>query len=360
MAKGVEDTAFYRYHRLISLCEVGGDPGTFGRRPEDFHRTMAHVAQRWPDTMTTLTTHDTKRSADVRARLHVLSEVPGPWGELVRGWFDRHAALRGGRVDPHTAYLLYQTILGAWPLDQERLVAFAQKATKEAKVHTTWTEPDAEYDAAVEALCRGVLADEQFRAELEAFLAEHRIVERGRLRSLAQLTLLCTAPGVPDLYQGTEHWDLSLVDPDNRRPVDHEAIAAAMDELDRTEGDGSAAVPEVDADPDDPGTVKLWLLRRLLGHRRRRPDAYRTATYEPLDLDGPAAERVLAFGRGDVLTFVPRLHLEPADLEATKVELPAGSWTDLLGGGHHDGGPVALSSVLGSFPTAVLARDAER
>ncbi len=360
MAKGVEDTAFYRYHRLISLCEVGGDPGRFGRLPHDFHRTMAHAAQRWPDTMTTLSTHDTKRSADVRARLHVLSEVPGPWGDVVRGWFERHAPLRDGRVDAHTAYLLYQTILGAWPLEADRLVAFAQKATKEAKVHTTWTEPDAEYDAAVESFCRAVLSDDGFRTELEQFLREHRIVERGRVRSLAQLTLLCVCPGIPDLYQGAERWDLSLVDPDNRREVDHDAIASAMAELDRAEQDGDAAVPAVGGELDDPGTVKLWLLRRLLRHRRRHPELYRTSTHEPLDLDGPAADRVLAFSRGDVLAFVPRLHVEQADLAATKVELPAGSWTDLLGGGHHDGGSVALPSVLGSFPTAVLARDAER
>jgi (1->4)-alpha-D-glucan 1-alpha-D-glucosylmutase len=351
MAKGVEDTAFYRYHRLVSLCEVGGDPGLFGRSPAAFHAEMAEAVNR-PEQMVTLSTHDTKRSADVRARVHVLSELVGPWARLVEDWCERHAGPRGA-VDLNTAYLLYQSILGAWPLDEERLVSFAEKATKEAKVHTSWTEPDAAYDDSVASFCRWLIADGDFRAELEGFLAEHRVVERGRLRSLAQVTLLCTVPGVPDLYQGSEIWDLSLVDPDNRRPVDHEAIRALAGAL----GQPGAAVPAVTGDLDDPGTAKCWLTGRLLDHLRSRPDRYRSAIYEPIGLDGPAAERLLAFTRGDLVAVVSRLGVDPDDLAATTARLPAGSWVDVLTGERHDGGRVDISKLLAGASVSVLDRD---
>ena len=222
MAKGVEDTAFYRYQPLVSLNEVGGDPGRFGRPAADFHARMAHAARHWPETMLTLSTHDTKRSGDVRARISVLSELPGAWESAVVRWAEQNTAHKqDGWPDRNAEYLLYQTLVGAWPIEAGRAGAFMLKAAKEAKVHTSWTDPNAGYDDALSAFVTAVLADRDFVADLEAFLAEHRIVERGRVNSLAQTALMLTCPGVPDLYQGTEVWDVSLVDPDNRRPVDY-------------------------------------------------------------------------------------------------------------------------------------------
>lgn len=360
MAKGVEDTAFYRYHRLASLCEVGGDPGTFGRPVSAFHEDMAATASRWPATMLALSTHDSKRSADVRARLHVLSRLPGPWRELVSRWFDRHGHHRGDRLDANTEYLLYQTLLGAWPLEVDRLVAFAEKATKEAKLHTSWTAPDPDYDAAVERFCRSLHADPAFRAELGSFLAEHRVVERGRAGSLVQVALACTCPGVPDLYQGDEVWNLSLVDPDNRRAVDHERIAV----LDAALPEVSGPLPSPSGELDDPGGVKLALWRRLVDHRRRRPDAYRSTTYEPLAVHGTAAERTLAFTRGDLVavaalgTALDAAAGSPDGAPAdAKVDLPRGSWAHVLTGERHEGGPVERRLLLGDFPVAVLERE---
>jgi (1->4)-alpha-D-glucan 1-alpha-D-glucosylmutase len=171
--------------------------------------------------MLTLSTHDTKRSGDVRARLHLLSEIPEAWEGIVTRWGERNERHRsGGWPDRNAEYLLYQTLVGAWPIDAARAQAFMEKATKEAKVHTSWIDPRPDYDEAVAAFVAGVLADDAFVAELEGFLAQHRLIERGRMTSLAQTALLLTCPGVPDVYQGTELWDLSLVDPDNRRPVE--------------------------------------------------------------------------------------------------------------------------------------------
>ena len=344
-AKGVEDTAFYRYHRLISLNEVGGDPGVFGRTVADFHRETAEVAARWPDAMLTLSTHDTKRSADVRARLDVLSELPDAWHAAASRWFDRNAAhRRDGWPDRNAEYLLYQTLVGAWPIDPERLVAFMAKATREAKVHTSWTDPDPSYDEAVETFARGVLGDAGFVADLERFLAAHAIVARGRQSSLAQTALLLTCPGVPDLYQGSELWDLSLVDPDNRRAVDYDLRRRALAELRGAPGPVEA---------DDLGVEKLRLVRAVLHHRRAEPGTYAGAPYDPLTAD----DDVVAFSRGAVVTVVPCRTARPPAAHAGRVELPPGPWVDLVTGARLAGGRTALRDVLGGFPAAVLARE---
>lgn len=342
MAKGVEDTAFYRYHRLISLNEVGGDPGVFGRPVPDFHRDTAAAAERWPASMLTLSTHDTKRSADVRARLNVLSEIPQAWGATSLRWADHNARhRRDGWPDRNTEYLLYQTIVGAWPIDPDRLVAFMAKATREAKVHTSWADPVREYDDAVEGFVRAVLADAGFVDDLEAFLAEHRIVERGRQSSLAQMALLLTCPGVPDVYQGTELWDLSLVDPDNRRPVDYELRRRLLGDVPALPGP---------LGEDEVGVEKLRLVRQLLAHRRANEGSYVGAPYEPLE----APDDVVAFSRGDLVTVVPCRTAAPS---AGTVDLPAGTWVDVVTGARLDGGGHDLRSVLGWYPVAVLARE---
>jgi (1->4)-alpha-D-glucan 1-alpha-D-glucosylmutase len=354
MAKGVEDTAFYRYQPLISLNEVGGDPGRFGRPPADFHARMAHAARHWPQTMLTLSTHDTKRSGDVRARISVLSELPGAWESAVVRWADRNNGHKQDCwPDRNAEYLLYQTLAGAWPIEAGRVSAFMQKAAKEAKVHTSWTDPNAGYDDALSAFVTEVLADRAFTADLEGFLAEHRIVERGRVNSLAQTALMLTCPGVPDLYQGTEVWEESLVDPDNRRPVDYARRRALLDSL----ADGG---PEAALARNADGGPKLWLIHRVLGHRRRHPRAYGPGSgYEPLTAVGPRSSNIVAFTRSDGLAVVvPRLVRDVAEGWAgTTVELPPGPWADVLTGAPVGGGQAAVAGLLQRFPVAVLGRD---
>jgi (1->4)-alpha-D-glucan 1-alpha-D-glucosylmutase len=349
MAKGVEDTAFYRYHRLVSLNEVGGNPGVFGRSVGDFHRDTAATAATWPHSMLTLSTHDTKRSADVRARLNVLSEVPDRWRVAVERWAERNEPHRRGALDRNTEYLLYQTLVGAWPIEADRVVAFMAKAVKEAKVHTSWTDPDAEYDEAVASFARAVLDDGSFVEDFEQFLAEGRIVERGRRSSLAQTTLLLTCPGVPDLYQGSELWDLSLVDPDNRRPVDYHLRARLLEV-----GGGAPTAPALAA--DDVGLSKQWLIRRLLAHRRSDPGAYESDTYEPLELRGARADDAVGFTRAGLAVVVARHGLGP--WAGTSVGLPPGSWSNVLTGESTGGGDRRLDELLGASPVAVLARSA--
>jgi len=346
MAKGVEDTAFYRYHRLISLNEVGGDPSRFGRSVEEYHRTTMESAQRWPTAMTTLSTHDTKRSADVRARLNVLSEIPAQWSATV----ERLAEL----ATPHRTiddldaeYLLYQTLIGAWPIGADRAVAFMDKATREAKVHTSWVDPDPDYDAAIAAFTRAVLGDERITAEIERFLREQDVVERGRRNSLAQTALLLTSPGVPDTYQGSELWDLSLVDPDNRRPVD-----VALRRLVAAETE-SAPAADVLARIDR-GDPKLWMTRRLLRLRRDRRHSFVGGDYAPLVAQGERADHVVAFTRPDLAVVVPRLGGD--EWTGTTVELPSGDWTDALSERSFADGRTGLDDLFARFPVAVLTR----
>jgi (1->4)-alpha-D-glucan 1-alpha-D-glucosylmutase len=349
MAKGVEDTAFYRYHRLVSLNEVGGDPATFGGSVAAFHERGARLAERWPHTMVTLSTHDTKRSGDVRARIDLISELPGAWWEAVGRWAshnERHRPPAG--PDRPIELLLYQTLVGAWPIETDRLVAWMAKAAREAKVHTSWTTPVPAYEEAVAAFTTAVVDDPVFVADLEAFLDAHQIVARGRETSLAQTALLVTAPGVPDVYQGTELWDLSLADPDNRRPVDHEVRARLLREL-------LDAPPEVALAHLADGGTKLWLLAQLLRHRRLDPAPYRSARYAPLAAHGPKERHVVAFERAGLAVVVPRLlvGLDGA-WRGTTVSLPPGPWRDVLTGDVQTGGERAVAELLARFPAAVL------
>jgi (1->4)-alpha-D-glucan 1-alpha-D-glucosylmutase len=352
MAKGVEDTAFYRYQPLVSLNEVGGDPARLGTSTGDFHRAMATAAERWPQTMLTLSTHDTKRSGDVRARISVLSELPGAWAEAVARWSGRNSRHKqDGWPDRNAEYLFYQSLVGAWPVGAGRAVAFMNKAAKEAKVHTSWIDPNAGYDDALSAFVSAVLADRGFVADLESFLAEHAIVQRGRVSSLAQTALMLTCPGVPDLYQGSEIWDLSLVDPDNRRPVDYAARRGLLHSL-------SGASPEAALARGDDGGPKLWLIHQVLSHRRGNPGGYGPASgYEPLRVTGPRSARAVAFTRtGGLVTVVPRLAQPGETWEATTVALPAGEWISVLTG-DRAGGEVGVAELLRRFPVAVLARN---
>ena len=295
MAKAVEDTAFYRYHRLVALNEVGGDPGHFGVSVDEFHRRRLAAEEAGAATMLATSTHDTKRSEDVRARVAALAGIPDAWEDAVWRWAhlnDRHRSEAG--PDRNAEYLLYQTIAGAWPLTAERAVAYMEKAAKEAKVHTSWINPVAEYDGALASFTRAVLGDDAFVADVEAFLRETDLVLAGRRNSLVQTALKLTSPGCPDLYQGTDLWDLSLVDPDNRRPVDYARRAALLPTALTLTSDGLTAKL---ADPADPGLPKLALIARLLRLRADRPELF--AGYEPLTVTGADADRTVAFARGE-------------------------------------------------------------
>jgi (1->4)-alpha-D-glucan 1-alpha-D-glucosylmutase len=353
MAKGVEDTAFYRYNRLASLNEVGSDPARFGRRVDEFHEYCSRIAERWPATMLTLSTHDTKRSAGVRARINLLSEIPLEWGEAVRTWADHNQRYRSqGYPDRNIEYLMYQTLVGGWPVDVARLVPFLHKAAREAKVHTSWLNPAAVYEDTLAQFARRVLADDTFLDDFEMFIGRHDIVALGRLASLAQATLLLTCPGVPDLYQGTEVWDLSLVDPDNRRQVDFDRRERLLSEV------RAMSSEEAMARADD-GAPKLWLIARLLEERRRRPDLFASPSYSPLEAVGAKAAHAVSFARDRLVVVVPRLLIGLAGGWAdTRLALPPGRWRNVLGADEHDGSaPLELSKLLQAFPVAVLAQD---
>jgi (1->4)-alpha-D-glucan 1-alpha-D-glucosylmutase len=327
MAKAVEDTAFYVYNRLVSLNEVGGDPEEFGVLLETFHRQNSARRKRWPHSMLTLTTHDTKRSEDVRARIDVLSEIPEDWMAALDRWTlmnSPHKTQVDGEFAPdlNDEYLFYQTLLGTWPSEaftaetfadyRERITAYMQKAIKEAKVHTSWVNPNALYDHAVDAFVRKVLdaaTANDFMADFGRF--HPRIAHGGMLNSLAQTLFKMTAPGVPDFYQGTELWDLSLVDPDNRRPVDFAKRKALLEELRRREAtDRSALLVELLSHWHD-GRVKLYLIYRTLNFRREHEELFRQGSYLPLYASGKFRENICAFARrlNDrwVIAAAPRL-----------------------------------------------------
>jgi (1->4)-alpha-D-glucan 1-alpha-D-glucosylmutase len=358
MAKGVEDTAFYRYHRLVSLNEVGGDPGLFALAPAAFHRACLEAQESFPRTLLATSTHDTKRSADVRARLALLSEIPERWAAAVARWSAGNRRFRrGGFPDPDAEYLLYQTLVGAWPLPAARAALYMEKAAREAKRHTSWMRQDAGYETALRDFVDVVLADPDFTADLAGFVAP--LVASGRTNALAQTLVQLTAPGVPDLYQGSELWDLSLVDPDNRRPVDYELRRALLGELAELAAGPSA--PEAVLARADCGLPKLWTIRQALGLRRRRPELLAPESpYRPLLARGGRAAHAVAFARGEgseqAITVVPRLVIGlDGDWGDTVLDLPAGRFRDQLSGEETAGGERRLADLLARFPVALLA-----
>jgi len=363
MAKGVEDTAFYCYNRLVAMCEVGGDPGSDGLSVAEFHAYNAKMQATHPHTMATLSTHDSKRSDDVRARLAVLSEMPAAFGGALVRWSRMNNELRaemlGGRYgdmpDRNTEYLLYQTLIGAWPITPERLKAYMLKATREAKQQTSWTASNTEFEDALFGFIDAALGYGPFVTDLELFVG--MVKEAGRVNSLAQTLMKHTAPGVPDLYQGAELWDLSLVDPDNRRPVDYRLRAKMLHEIKRMPAASAAAEAMRRADE---GLPKLWTIHRALCLRRELPESFGAqAGYAALPVEGARAEYGIAYLRGErVATIVPRLvtRLDGA-WSGTTVELPEGRWTNRLTGAEMSGGRVSMEAALRDFPVALLVRD---
>jgi (1->4)-alpha-D-glucan 1-alpha-D-glucosylmutase len=352
MAKGVEDTAFYCFNRLTAMCEVGGDPGRNGVSLEEFHEYQAKMQETHPLTMTTLSTHDTKRSDDVRARLAVLSETPQEFAEAIERWAGMNEGKKkDGFPDRNSEYFLYQTLIGAWPIDAERAKAYMLKAMREAKQQTTWTANNKTYEDALNGFIDAILGDEKFVADLDKFVA--RVLLPGRINSLAQTLLKYTAPGVPDLYQGAELWDLSLVDPDNRRPVDYELRRKLLGDL---RGKCAKQVME----RIDEGLPKLFVVHECLKLRREHPDWFGPdAGYTAEHAKGFKAENAVAFLRGDsVMTVAPRLPLSlNGQWDGTTVEVPAGTWRNVFTGERIVKGAADLGKLLQEFPVALLVRE---
>jgi len=324
MAKGFEDTALYCYNRLVSLNEVGGDPASLGLSVGDFHhRILARMAH-WPHTLNATSTHDTKRSEDVRARINVLSEITEEWEKHLSQWRrwnePKKQRVNGMPVpEPNTEILLYQTLIGAWPLDEkeipefkQRLKAYMVKAVREAKVFTNWLSPDLDYESALITFLESILEISRQNDFLEDFLRfEKRIAYYGALNSLSQVLLKITSPGVPDFYQGTEFWDFSLVDPDNRRPVDFKTRAKVLDEVTQQEAQGQQSLVQQVLSSWEDGRVKLYVTCKALNVREAYSDLFQDGEYIPLPVVGQRQEHVCAFvrrgGRRCALVVIPRL-----------------------------------------------------
>ena len=326
MAKGVEDTALYRYHRLVSLNEVGGDPARFGVPVATFHERMRTRQRQWPLSFSATSTHDTKRSEDVRARIHVLSELPHEWNTRVRRWHrlnNRHKRRLDGRDVPsrNEEYLLYQTLVGAWPfagLDsgryqdfRRRVQAYMLKALREAKRHTSWITPHAAYEDAVRRFIHHVLEPSPSNRFLADFLPFQKIIARyGAYNALSQVVLKIGCPGTPDFYQGTEIWNFTLVDPDNRQPVDYDHVRDVARRL-PAEGTVTAAQLQHMLGSYEDGRVKLYVTRALLNYRKAHPALFQRGAYEPLETGGIHRRRLCAFQRTwnaeSAIVVVPRL-----------------------------------------------------
>ncbi|WP_225219356.1 malto-oligosyltrehalose synthase [Arthrobacter gallicola] len=361
MAKGVEDTAFYRYTRLTSLNEVGADPSLFALEPYDLHLRMLRRQHGLPASMTVLSTHDTKRSEDTRARISVLSELPEEWAGTVTELEQR---LPLG--DRDLADLLWQALVGAWPLDRDRAHAYAEKAAREAGQSTSWTSPDEAFEKQLHALVDAAYDHPEIRSIVESFA--DRITPAGRSNALGAKLVQLTMPGVPDVYQGTELWDHSLVDPDNRRPVDYELRSRIAASLDARENGPVPPVggPPLDGSPlggaplDGPGAAKFLVTREALRLRRGRPELF--TGYTALSVDGPAAKHVFGFDRGGAVTLVTRLPLGLAAAggwNGTTVQLPAGTYLNRLTGAVHSGGEAEVEDLFGGYPVALLALEEE-
>jgi (1->4)-alpha-D-glucan 1-alpha-D-glucosylmutase len=335
-AKGIEDTAFYRYLRLLALNDVGGDPGRFGVSVEEFHEANEIRALRSPHNLLVTQTHDTKRSGDVRARIGALSGIAEEWAEHVQRWYELTEELvQDGAPDAHERYLLFQTLAGVHPIAPERLEGYVEKALREAKRNTTWVEQDHDWEARVKRFAVALLSHEPFLADFAPFV--ETVAVASERSALGQLLLKLTVPGLPDIYQGDELIDLSLVDPDNRRPVDWDARRAALAEL------RSGAEPTRE-------TMKLHVISRALELRTRRSEAFAGA-YVPID----AGADVCAFtrGDGDVLVAVA---LRPPG-EAASVDVPPGRYRDVLSGVEHDlGGPTPVGRLVERHGLALLER----
>lgn len=352
MAKGVEDTAFYCFNRLVSLNEVGGNPEWFGISPEAFHRFCNSVQKSRPRTMLTSSTHDTKRSEDVRARISLLSEIPERWKDSLERWAAMNEKYKTDELpDRNTEYFLYQTMAGAWPIEIDRLLQYMEKACREAKQRTSWHAPNEQFETATRQFIQALYQHEAFLKDFEAFVEP--LIEPGRINSISQVLLKLTSPGIPDTYQGSEIWDLSLVDPDNRRPVDYGLRRRLLSEV------PNLAVEDVWKRIDE-GLPKLWTIYHTLQTRRAYPRAFNPqARYRPLAGHGLKADHVVSYMRGEeVAVVVPRLVVGlGGEWGDTSLEIPNGNWRNQLSGVSLSGGRICLGQLLAPFPVALLVKD---
>jgi (1->4)-alpha-D-glucan 1-alpha-D-glucosylmutase len=399
MAKGVEDTAFYVYNRLASLNEVGGMPDRFGTSLETFHGQNIERMKSWPNAMIATATHDTKRSEDVRARINVLSEIPKEWRERIRVWArmnkKKKVVVDGAEApDRNEEYLLYQTLIGAWPTDDRgrdafigRIRDYMLKASREAKVNTSWISPNGKYEEALVSFVHALLAPAEGNPFLNDFLPFQRMISHyGVYNSLSQTLLKICAPGVPDFYQGSELYDFSLVDPDNRRPVDYEKRIAMLAELKQKEAamTGTDLAQELSRQKDD-GLIKQYLIFKALNYRKANRALFEQGEYLPLKAAGEKADHVCAFVRrlGNVSTIVivPRFltRLIPGNESKALGEAP---WEDtylvlpdaeretqyrniftneiVVAEPREEGKPgLALSGIFSSFPVALMVKKIE-
>ena len=339
MAKGVEDTAFYRYSRLASLTEVGGDPSEFSISLDEFHSRQENRHAVFPASLTTLSTHDTKRGEDVRARIDVLSEIPGEWRSTLTSLREL-APLGDGPLEN----LLWESIVGTWPASRERLHAYSEKAAREAGNSTSWTAPDEAFEARMHSLIDSAFDDERVAAQVASIV--ERVSQPGWSNSLAAKLIQLTAPGVPDVYQGSELWETSLVDPDNRREVDfhqRRAILAAID---------GGEHPPIDST----GAAKLLVTAASLRLRRDRQELF--TRYAPIRAIGEAAEHLVAFDRGGAATLATRLSVgldARGGWGSTTVLLPQRPIVDVLTGTEYEGGEIEVGALLATYPVALLA-----
>ena len=376
-AKGIEDTAFYIYNRFVSLNEVGGETHHFGTPPDAMHAYLTARQKLWPHALSAMSTHDTKRSEDVRARINVLSEIPDEWRRHVQRWGELNAPLRrqiDGQPAPsrNDEYLLYQTLIGAWPLAPDaiddtflkRIQTYMTKAMREAKVFSSWTSPNEAYEGAVTDFVSRLVAHRPFLHDFLPFQAN--VARFGLVNSLAQTLLRLTAPGVPDTYQGQEVWDFSLVDPDNRRPVDYARRRELLDSI-RNTADGRALLEHM-----SDGRMKLFITSRVLSLRREHPGLFTTGTYEPLPARGANGAHAFAFARRNdgctAIAIVPRLAATlggdaangAAKWGDTSIALPPATWRNVFTAEALDvtpGAATPLSALLGDFPVALLIND---
>jgi (1->4)-alpha-D-glucan 1-alpha-D-glucosylmutase len=345
MAKGVEDTVFYCLNRFASINEVGGDPGKFGVNAKELHKFFRKQKNTQPHSMLASSTHDTKRSEDIRARLNLLSEIPDEWRAAVLRWSKLNGRYRRNDLpDRNMEYLFYQTLASAWPISLERILVFMEKASCEARQHTNWDNRNSEYDAALKIFVTEAMADENYKNDFEKFIAS--LTEGAQINSLAQTLIKLTAPGVPDIYQGCELLDYSLVDPDNRRPVDFElrwrllteAKKHPVDKIWKRRGEG---------------LPKIWLIHKTLKLRACKKNLF-DGDYRPLFPCGKKAKHIVAFMRcGGAITIVPRLVLGLKNWGNTFMDLPRGQWRNEFTGEIFTG-PAQLSKLLKKFPVALL------
>ena len=388
MAKGFEDTTLYVYNRLLSLNEVGGNPQRFGISVGEFHHFMEKRAHSWPHSLNATSTHDTKRGEDVRARINVLSEIPREWERNIKSWSKinrkKRRKIYGRSVpDRNDEYFLYQTLIGVFPFDEhdhdqflERIKGYIIKAVREAKVHTAWLKPDTEYEDAFVSFVEGILTPVEGNPFLEVFLPfQRKVCHFGIFNSLSQTLIKITAPGVPDSYQGTELWDLSLVDPDNRRPVDFERRRAFLREIREKENGNLLNLINGLLLTREDGRVKLFLIYRALKSRNECPEVFRSGAYIPLEAAGRFKDHIIAFARNQgkkwAITLAPRF-LTPLIREGedpfgqeiwgdTHIPLPegiAGDWKNMITDQQvNDGRKLIIGEVLTHFPVALLMKE---